>query len=296
MMIGFCILAPLLDVAAKLAASEIPVGQITAARFVVQAALMLPVSLLLGTGLMPARRDAGLIALRAALLLASTFFFIGAIRVMPLADALAIAFVEPFLILLMGKFFLGEAVGPRRLGAAVVGFVGVLLVIQPSFAAFGKVAFLPLGTAVAFAAYMLVTRKLSERVLPVAMQYHTAVFGAVMALAILMLFRGSGVSSLALVMPQGIFWLWLFGVGAFASLSHMMITFALRFAPSATLAPLHYLEIVSAGLLGYVIFSDFPNALALLGIGIILAAGLYVIHRERITAKGQIHPQMPEPM
>jgi drug/metabolite transporter (DMT)-like permease len=61
----------------------------------------------------------------------------------------------------------------------------------------------------------------------------------------------------------------------------MMMTYALRFAPSATLAPLHYLEIVSAVLFGYLIFGDFPNRLALTGIAIILASGLYVIYRER---------------
>jgi len=65
----------------------------------------------------------------------------------------------------------------------------------------------------------------------------------------------------------------------------MMMTIALRFAPSATLAPLHYLEIVSAAVLGYLVFGDFPDALTWTGIGIIVASGLYIVHRERITAK-----------
>jgi hypothetical protein len=88
LMIGFCMSAPMLDVAAKLAARTLPVGQITAARFVIQAALMLPVCLWLGLRLRPGPGTAGLLAWRALFLVLSTYFFIAAIRVMPIADAL----------------------------------------------------------------------------------------------------------------------------------------------------------------------------------------------------------------
>jgi len=154
LMLGFCVFAPLLDVAAKLASSSVPVGQITAARFVVQCALMAPIIWVMGHSLHVARGQWLPLILRALLLLFATFCFITAIRVMPLADALAIVFVAPFIVLLFGKFYLGEDVGPRRIGACVFGFIGVLFVIQPSFAAFGAVALIPLGTAVAFAFYI----------------------------------------------------------------------------------------------------------------------------------------------
>ena len=77
------------------------------------------------------------------------------------ADALAIAFVEPFVVLILGSFLFGDEVGPRRIAASAVGFGGALLVIQPSLAAFGYVALWPLGTAFFFAFYMLVTRAIS---------------------------------------------------------------------------------------------------------------------------------------
>ena len=85
------------------------------------------------------------------------------------------------------------------------------------------------------------------------------------------------------VWPQGIFWLWLVGVGVAAAVSHMFITYALQYAPSSTLAPLHYLEIVSAVALGYLVFGDFPDAMTWAGIVVICASGLYVIYRERVT-------------
>jgi len=284
-MLGFCVTAPLLDVAAKLASDSVPVGQITTARFLVQCLLMAPFVWAMGLSLHVARGQWLALVSRAAFLLVSTFCFIAAIRVMPLADALAIVFLAPFIVLLVGKFYLGEDVGPRRVGAAMVGFLGVLCVIQPSFAAFGAVALFPLGTAVGFAFYILVTRGLSRRMHPVTLQFHTGLIASLLCLPVMILSEGSGSAMLDPVWPVGINWLWLFGVGFFATLSHMMMTYALSLAPSATLAPLQYLELPVATFLGYWVFRDFPNALALTGIVIIIGAGLYMIHRERVTAR-----------
>lgn len=283
LMLGFTVTAPLLDVMAKLAASAIPVGQVTAARFIGQALLMAPVCMILRLTLSLPRALFAPVAFRALLLVVSTYCFIAAIRVMPLADALAIAFILPFFLLFMGKFFNGEEIGPRRLTAAITGFAGVLMVIQPSFAAFGAVALFPLGTALGFAGYMVVTRRLSRHLHPVAMQYQTGLFGGLFCLPVLILAEGTGWPALDPVMPEGLFWLWLAGVGFFAALSHLLITFALRFAPAATLAPLNYLEIVSAVFWGFAVFGDFPNRLAFAGITVILASGLYVVWRERIN-------------
>ncbi|MDG3041896.1 DMT family transporter [Roseicyclus marinus] len=296
LMLGFCVTAPLLDVAAKLASGSVPVGQVTAARFLVQCALMAPLVGLMGLSYRVPRAQWSALVLRAVFLMVATFCFIAAIAVMPLADALAIAFVSPFIVLLVGKFYLGEDVGPRRVAAALVGFVGVLFVIQPSFAAFGPVALLPLGTAVFFAFYMLVTRGLSRRVHPVALQFHTGLIASLLCLPILVLANGTGLPLLDPVWPQGVAWAWLFGVGFFAALSHMMMTYALSLAPSATLAPMQYFELPVATLLGYLVFSDFPNALALLGIAIIIAAGLYMIHRERVTARRLVTERAAPPI
>lgn len=296
LMLGFCLTAPLLDVAAKLASASVPVGQITAARFVVQCALMAPFIGFMGLSLRVAKGQLLVLVSRALLLLFATFCFIAAIRVMPLADALAIVFVAPFIVLLVGKFYLGEDVGPRRVGAALVGFVGVLFVIQPSFAAFGAVAIIPLGTAVAFAFYILVTRGLSRRMHPVALQFHTGLIASLFCVPILVLAEGSGSDLFDSVWPNEIAFLWLLGVGFFATVSHMMMTYALSFAPSSTLAPLQYFELPVATFFGYLVFNDFPNSLSLLGIAIIIGAGLYMIHRERLAARQLITERAAPPI
>jgi drug/metabolite transporter (DMT)-like permease len=283
LMLAFCLLAPLLDVCSKLAAQGgIPVGQVTAARFVVQTGLMLPIVWAMGLPFALSGRALALVALRAALLVFSTFAFVSGLTVMPMADALAIVFVEPFILLILGHFLFGDQVGPRRIAACVIGFFGALLVIQPSLHAFGLMALWPLGTAFSFAFYMLVTRQVSAIMHPVAMQAHTSWTGVVICLPVLLLMNHGPVPQLDSVMPQGWMWLWLFGVGFWAAVSHMCMTQALAWVPAATLAPLHYFEIVVAVALGYLIFGDLPNMMTFAGIAIIVGSGLYMIHRERL--------------
>lgn len=281
MMLGFCVVAPVIDASAKLAVQTIATGQVTTARYIVQAALLVPVMLVMGQSFRMDRYRWGLTFVRAALSVAATFSFVAAVRVMPIADALAIAFVEPFILMLMGWFFFAEQVGPRRLIASAIGFLGALFVIQPSFSQFGPVAFFPLLTAVFFALYLIITRKLTRDTHPVTLQTTTALAAIVLCTPVLWLAEGSDITSLDPSWPQGVVWVFLFGVGAAATVSHLFITFALRYAPSATIAPLQYLEIVVAALLGYLVFGDFPDRLTWIGIGIIVSAGLYIVLRER---------------
>ena len=286
LMLAFCALAPLLDVAAKLAAEDgVPVGQITAARFVVQTALMLPVVLIMRLAIRLSPRALAYATLRALFLLVSTYAFVSGIQVMPIADALAIVFVEPFILLILGRLIFGDQVGPRRIAACAVGFCGALLVIQPSLAVFGYVALWPLVTAFLFAFYMLVTRAMSAWMHPVTMQFHTSWTGVLLCLPVMILADGSGIRGLDPIWPEGWNWLWLFGVGFWAAVSHMCMTYALKYAPSATLAPLHYSEIITAVILGYLIFDDFPNRVTWAGIAVIVSSGLYIIHRERLAAR-----------
>ena len=285
LMLAFCVMAPLLDTASKLATAAIPVGQITTARFLVQGALMLPVALLMRLPLRMSLKTAALITLRAIFLIASTYGFVAGVQVMPIADALAIVFIEPFILLILGYFLFGNPVGPRRIAASIVGFAGALLVIQPSITHYGTAALYPLGTAFSFAFYMLITQAIATGMHPVTQQLHTSIAGSLICLPIMLWANGTGISELDPVMPEGLNWLWLFGVGFWAATSHMCMTIALKCAPASTLAPLHYLEIVTAVVIGYLVFGDFPNALTWAGISIIVASGLYIIHRERITLR-----------
>ncbi|MEH6718442.1 MAG: DMT family transporter [Aurantimonas endophytica] len=290
LMLVFCMVAPLIDVASKMAVQTVSAGTVTLARFMVQACLMAPIVLVLR---LPARinaRVARLTLLRALAAIGSTFCFIAAVRVMPIADALAIAFVSPFILLLMGRFLLKEQVGPRRVAASAVAFFGAVLVIQPSYARFGTTAILPVGTAACFALYMLVTRHLSREQHPVTMQLHTALAASLLCLPLLAFGTATDVGPFYFVLPQGGVWMACLSVGVAATVSHLAITYALSLAPSSTLAPLNYLEIVTATLFGFLFFGDFPGGMTWTGIAVIVASGLYVIHRERVVARSAVRP------
>ncbi len=293
LMLAFCVLAPLLDAASKLATTTIPVGQITAARFVFQLLCMLPLMLVLRLDWRARRSDLALLVARAACLMLSTYCFVASVEFMPIADAIAIVFVMPFILMFLGKVIFGNPIGPNRIYASVVGFLGALLVIQPSLSHYGLVALFPLGCAVAFSFYEMATQAMSNRVHPVTMQVHTSIAGSLITLPLLWLFNGSGLAELDPVTPDALNWLWLFGVGFWAALSHLCMTVAMKYAPASTLAPLHYLELPMAVFLGYAIWGTFPNALTWGGIGLIVGSGLYIIQHEHRAS--QVHP-MPPPM
>lgn len=290
LMVAFCITAPLLDVSSKLATDAIPVGQIVAARFVFQGLCMLPVMLAMQLDWRCSRRDLGFLLFRAFCLMLSTYCFVAAVAFMPIADAIAIVFVMPFMLMFLGWFIFGNPVGPRRIAASAVGFLGALLVIQPSLASYGLVALFPLGCALSFSFYEIATQAMSNRVHPVTNQFLTSAAGVALCLPVLWVFNGTGVESLDPVAPDALNWLWLFGVGFWAAVSHLCMTIAMKYAPAATLAPLHYLELPMAVFLGYAVFGDFPNALTWAGIVIIVGSGLYVIHREQRSARANPAP------
>ena len=293
LMLVFCILAPLLDASSKLATEAIPVGQITAFRFVFQGLCMLPVILLMRLSWAAEGRDLVYLGLRAVFLMLSTYCFVASVQYMPIADAMAIVFVMPFILMFLGKVIFGNPIGTTRIVASVVGFGGAMLVIQPSLDTYGLVALFPLGCAVTFSFYELITQAMSNRVHPVTMQLHTSIAGMIITLPLMWLFNGSGITGLDAVPPDALNWLWLFGVGFWAAISHLSMTVAMKYAPASTLAPLHYLELVMAVALGYLIWGDFPNLLTWGGIVLIVGSGLYIIAHEH--RENQKHP-MPPPL
>lgn len=290
LMVGFALLAPVMDTFAKLIGDALAVGQIAAVRFGVQAALLLPVALALRCLHRPGPAEMALHLTRAALILVATSCFFYALRYMPIADTLAIFFVEPFILTLLGALFLGEAIGPRRIIACSVGFAGAMLIIQPKFADVGLVALAPLVTALLFAFYMILTRSMATRMHPIALQTHTSLAALILAVPVLWAFNGSGISELDPSWPAlREIWL-LLGVGGMATISHICLSYSLRFAPASTIAPIHYLEIVSATILGFWVFGDLPGTLSMMGIALIVASGLYVFLRERHLER-RIPPQ-----
>ncbi len=288
LMAAFCVMAPFADAVAKVLGGTVPVVQIVTFRFAFQVLILLPIVLLTKRDLRMNRRTFGLLFLRSILHIIGIGAMFLSLIYLPLAEAIAIAFVEPFLLLLLGWLLLKEHVGPHRLIACAIGFVGTLLVIQPSFANVGAAALLPLVVAVAFAGFMIVTRQLTAKSDPITLQ---AVSGgmALLVLAVMLWVTSPyEIPALTLITPSDADLALLTILGVLGTLAHLVMTWSLKFAPTATLAPVQYLEIPFATLIGWLIFRDFPNGLAATGILITVAAGLYIVMRERRLAINSI--------
>lgn len=284
LMIVFALIAPGIDIFAKLATQTLPPAEVALARFVVQFALLLPVVLWRGAFRGLTLMALGSHALRGLLIGIATVCFISAVQKMPVADAISIFFIEPMILTILGGLLLGEKVGWRRYAACMVGFAGAMIVVRPSFDELGWVALLPVGTALAFAFYLLLTRHLAPREDPYAMQGYAGLFGGLFVGSALWLGNGTGSGIFDPVWPDMNGWLMMAGVGVMATVSHLFLVFAFRKAPASVLAPLQYLEIVAATAFGYLIFNDFPDALKWLGIAIIIGSGLFIFWREQIAA------------
>ncbi|MWD27644.1 EamA family transporter [Aquicoccus sp. SCR17] len=285
LMLGFCVLAPLGDGVAKVLGQTMPISQLIVIRFAAQAIILLPIVWATGRVWRMRPPILALAFLRTLLHIAGIGFMFTALRYLPLADAVAIAFVMPFIMLLLGWLVLGEEVGPRRLAACAVGFAGTMMVVKPSFAEVGAPALLPLGVAVTFALFMLVTRRIAKEVDPISLQAVNGVMAVLLAAPFLWVTSRLDIPYLQLVTPSGREWLLLAAIGAIGTFAHLLMTWSLRFAPSATLAPMQYLEIPFATAIGWLMFHDLPDGLAALGIAVTVASGLYIVFRERAMSR-----------
>lgn len=279
LMLGFCVLAPLGDAMAKVLGGTVALMGLICVRFGVQAILLTPLVLLRGQSLRPPAGTFPKILLRTCLHIAGVALMFSSLRYLPLADALAIAFVMPFIMLILGHFVLHEVVGPHRIWACAIGFVGTLLVIQPNFAAVGWPALLPLGVAVVFALFMLVTRQIAKTIDAVHLQAISGLQALVILIPLLIAFPK--VPGFDLSWPAQTDVILLLILGVLGTIAHLMMTGSLRYAPASTLAPMQYLEIPFGTAIGWLIFKDLPNGLAALGICITISAGLYIILREQ---------------
>ncbi|MEC8573732.1 MAG: DMT family transporter, partial [Pseudomonadota bacterium] len=281
LMLGFCITAPMGDAVAKLLGAHIPLGQLLLVRFAAQVLLLAPLILATGRVWRMQGRVLRLTFVRTLLHIAGIGAMFTGLKYLPLADAVAIAFVMPFIMLFLGKFILGEEVGMVRLLACIVGFGGTLLVIQPSFVAVGWHALWPLMVAVIFAFFMLVTRQIAKDTDPISLQAVSGAMACGLLAPVFALGAATDLPILAIVSPTADQWALLAAIGLLGTAAHLLMTWSLRYAPAATLASMQYLEIPVAALIGLWIFDELPNGLAALGILITIAAGLFVILRER---------------
>ena len=220
---------------------------------------------------------------RYLLVFALSFSFFWALSQMKLVDAIAITFAAPIFITALSVPLLKEPVGLHRWAAISVGFCGVLIMLRPGMGVFQWAAFVVLGSVVVYALLMITTRA----------------FKSTESTAALMLYPQLGMSLTGIVLAP-YFWvtpslgdLGLFALaGLFGSVGVMCLTHAFRLGPAAVISPFEYSALIWATLLGFLLWGELPDAITLVGAGIVISSGLYIIYRETVKV-GRARPQLP---
>lgn len=208
-----------------------------------------------------------LVTLRGLCLALASITMLLALRLMPVAETVAIIYIAPVLVMLAAGTLLGETVGRAGWASAALGFAGVLLIARPGSGLDPLGVALALSNAFLSTGYHLLTRILARTESTMALMVHTALVGTVVFVA------------LALVLPHpvlpGPLDLGLMALlGALATAGHLLFTSAYREAPASTLAPVNYMHIAFATVLGALVFRQLPDALGFAGMALIAVAGL----------------------
>ena len=278
MMIAAMLMLPGIDAIAKWLSGSVSSGQVTWSRFFFQIILMSPLLLKTrGPWFTPAL---ALHAARGSLIAFATLFFFSGLAYLPLADAIAIFFIEPLLVTLLSALFFKEAIHWRRISAISLGFVGALIIIRPTFGEVGFAALYPVAAAFCFSFYIVLTRKLVRHEDPIRLQFFAGIFGCLVMSIALAYGTVQGVAILTAAWPTTDHWLLLGLLGLIATVCHLLVVYAYRLASIGILAPFQYVEIIGATILGLIIFDEFPDTVTWVGVAIIVCSGMYVFHRE----------------
>jgi len=214
---------------------------------------------------------------RSVLLLASTLCNFVALRYLQLDQALALSFSTPFFVAALSGPILGEWVRWRRWTAIGVGFLGVLVVIRPGTGSIHPAAALSLSAALCYALYAITTRILARTDSNLTTLFYSNVVGALALIPVLPFVWTTPHDPLIIGL--------MFAAGALGAFGHYLLIAAHRLAPAAVLSPFIYTEIVLVIILGLVVFGDLPNRWTLAGASIVIASGLYMLHRERVRRR-----------
>jgi drug/metabolite transporter (DMT)-like permease len=272
LLLGALTLLPVMDGCAKLLSETLSVYEITWARYFFHWVILLPILFARYSwrAFTPAKMTMQLA--RSTILLVGTILFFFGLSYMPVADTLALFFISPLVATLLSALLLKEKVGPRRLGAVIVGFIGALIILRPGIGVFRWPALFSLGSGLCYGFYAIATRKLAGTAPPLVTAGFTALVGAVvMSLSAPLYWVTPSLFQLAIMVL----------IGLIAAVGHYLVILSYERAQASLLAPFAYYEIVMAVVVGYVMFGDLPDPWTWVGIAVLAASGIYISLRER---------------
>ena len=262
------------DGAAKYLSSDIAPQQIIFLRFVIVLILILLFCIYRGQWNILKTTQPTLQILRGLLLAVCSLIFYFALKHLPLELCAAIGFVSPLFVTALSIPFLGERVGLRRWIAVLIGLLSVLMILRPGGVSFQLAMLLPLGSSLCWAMGLILTRLMRDSEEPLTVLDWSSLVGVVAVLPLVWS---------VWVTPNASQWTILILLGVFNGLGQYLVIRAFMLASASLLAPFSYSIIIWSMLIGLIIFNSFPDGITLVGTAILIAAGLYIWHREKVT-------------
>jgi drug/metabolite transporter (DMT)-like permease len=220
----------------------------------------------------------------------SAMAFFTALMIIPIAEATAISFTSPMITGLFAAVLLGEPMRREGWIASAIAFAGVLIVLRPNFAVIGVAALLPLLSAVGMALLMIGNRAVAGRASALAMQFGVALIATVLLCSVFLIGNLMGIGVLQVGWPHWSVVLRCAIIATSASCAHSLVYMATTRAGAATIAPMTYVQLLMAGLIGWIFFGERPDSTAMVGATIIVAAGLYLWR----SGRGPSEPAMTD--
>jgi drug/metabolite transporter (DMT)-like permease len=290
LMVAAVFLFSALDTAAKYLVTRegLGVAQVVWVRFVGQFVLLL--LLVPAFGIMSARalfttNRLGLQLTRSVLMVGTTLFNFLALQYLRLDQTITIVFLAPLVVALLAGPFLGEWVGWRRLVAILVGFAGVLVAVRPGLGAVPPAVLYAFAAMLIYALFMLLTRYMAHFDPPLVTLFYSMFVGT---------FAGAPFALAGWQAPPDVLsWVLLGSLGIFGGVGHWLFLHAYRLAPASAIAPFLYIQLLTMVAFGFAVFGDVPDVWTLAGATLIVASGVYLVHRERRLAREMVEAAPP---
>lgn len=276
------LLLPFSDAIAKWLSSSYTTLQIAWLRFLIQAIILIILSYSLKYKISTFNKKYVLISIYIS---CSIVFLFWGLKYLPLANNIALFFIEPLVLTLLSVIILKEKLQKNHIVAVIIGLIGTLIIIRPNWSAYGMASIFPIVSAIFYALYLITLRQVSTKTNSKSLQFYIGVISTILLSIIIVVCELLNIDSFGFNQIDFNDWWLILLLGVITTIVQLLVSKAFYHSKASSLASFQYLEIISASILGWLIFKHIPDMLTIIGAIIVIFSGLYLISHERKNSK-----------
>ncbi|MGA1939192.1 DMT family transporter [Arcobacter sp. YIC-310] len=276
------LILPFSDAIAKWLSSSYTIIQIAWLRFFIQAIILLILSFILKYKISAFKKKYIFVSF---FISASIVFLFWGLKYLPLANNIALFFIEPLVLTLLSVIILKEKLQKNHIVAVIIGLIGTLIIIRPNWSAYGMASFFPIVSAIFYALYLISLRQVSTKSNNKSLQFFIGILSTSILSIIIIICEFLDIDSFGFNQIKLNDWWLILLLGIITTIVQLLVSKAFFYSKASSLASFQYLEIISASILGWLIFNHLPDSLTITGAGIVIFSGLYLIRHERRSIK-----------